>query len=140
VRVSQVVSIKLRCAARAGDELPAVERELDYLGMLNKALPADIRVRGWCPLPDDFTARCDATPCHAALTQPPHHLLVTLHAPGARAAGVEWCGGMRREGLPVRVAFIGVARMHPTAPSSIHRNRSVFSEQRGFSGDTNGVR
>ena len=106
MRVSQVVSIKLRCAARAGDELPAVERELDYLGMLNKALPADIRVRGWCPLPDDFTARCDATPCHAALTQPPHHLLVTLHAPGAGAAGFDWCGGMRREGLPVRVAFL----------------------------------
>lgn len=76
---TQVVSIKLRCAARAGDGLPAVERELDYLGMLNKALPADIRVRGWCPLPDDFTARCDAL-----LDPLPPHLLVTLHTPGVR--------------------------------------------------------
>jgi hypothetical protein len=85
-----VVSIKLRCAAKAGDALPGVERELDYLGMLNKALPADIRARGWCPLPDDthpaFTARCDPHP-HAAPAALTHNVVVLQLAYTARLGG-----------------------------------------------------
>eukprot|EP00899_Mesostigma_viride_P026928 jgi/Mesvir1/741/Mv17343-RA.3 len=31
--------------------------EIDYVTTMNRALPADIRVIGWCPVPDDFSAR-----------------------------------------------------------------------------------
>jgi len=40
----------------------AVEDELDYVGILNRALPEDIRVFGWCPVPPGFSARyCSLT-------------------------------------------------------------------------------
>lgn len=35
----------------------ADEDELDYVGVLNRALPEDIRVLGWCPVPEGFNAR-----------------------------------------------------------------------------------
>lgn len=31
--------------------------EIDYVGILNKVLPNDIRVMGWCPAPNDLSAR-----------------------------------------------------------------------------------
>jgi tRNA pseudouridine(38-40) synthase len=31
--------------------------EIDYVGVLNRALPDDIRVLGWCPVPHGFSAR-----------------------------------------------------------------------------------
>jgi tRNA U38,U39,U40 pseudouridine synthase TruA len=31
--------------------------EIDYVGVLNKTLPRDIRVIGWCPVAADFLAR-----------------------------------------------------------------------------------
>ncbi|EFJ22557.1 hypothetical protein SELMODRAFT_105100, partial [Selaginella moellendorffii] len=31
--------------------------EIDYVSSLNRALPADIRVLGWCPVPPGFHAR-----------------------------------------------------------------------------------
>jgi tRNA pseudouridine38/39 synthase len=34
-----------------------VEEELDYPKLLNRVLPADIRVLAWCPAPPDFSAR-----------------------------------------------------------------------------------
>ncbi|KAM6559611.1 hypothetical protein CsatA_028850 [Cannabis sativa] len=33
------------------------EGEIDYVRVLNRALPNDIRVLGWCPVPIDFSAR-----------------------------------------------------------------------------------
>ena len=39
-------------------QLPDVGTELDYSGMLNCVLPADIRIIGWSPVDDDFHARC----------------------------------------------------------------------------------
>ncbi|CAN1802121.1 tRNA pseudouridine(38/39) synthase [Linum perenne] len=33
------------------------EAELDYVRVLNRALPKDIRIVGWCPVPTDFHAR-----------------------------------------------------------------------------------
>ncbi|XP_024384439.1 uncharacterized protein [Physcomitrium patens] len=33
------------------------EDEYDYVGILNRALPEDIRVLGWCPVPPGFNAR-----------------------------------------------------------------------------------
>lgn len=33
------------------------EGELDYVRILNRVLPKDIRVMGWCPVPVDFSAR-----------------------------------------------------------------------------------
>ncbi|XP_070678259.1 uncharacterized protein [Malus domestica] len=35
------------------------EGEIDYVRVLNRALPEDIRVFGWCPVPLDFNARFD---------------------------------------------------------------------------------
>jgi hypothetical protein len=35
----------------------ADEDEFDYVGILNRALPEDIRVLGWCPVPPGFNAR-----------------------------------------------------------------------------------
>ncbi|XP_028220659.1 probable tRNA pseudouridine synthase tag-124 isoform X4 [Glycine soja] len=34
-----------------------VEGEIDYVGVLNRVLPNDIRIMGWCPAPVDFHAR-----------------------------------------------------------------------------------
>lgn len=31
--------------------------EIDYVKVLNKVLPKDIRVLGWCPVSTDFHAR-----------------------------------------------------------------------------------
>jgi len=52
-----VVALRVRSAARAGQALPAPGRELDYAALLNRALPADIRVLGWAPAPPGFSAR-----------------------------------------------------------------------------------
>jgi len=35
--------------------------ELHYIHMLNHQLPEDIRVLGWCPVSEDFSARYDTT-------------------------------------------------------------------------------
>lgn len=34
-----------------------VEGEIDYVRVLNRVLPNDIRILGWCPAPVDFHAR-----------------------------------------------------------------------------------
>ncbi|KAL5776525.1 hypothetical protein ACOSP7_009451 [Xanthoceras sorbifolium] len=34
-----------------------VEGEIDYVRVLNRVLPKDIRILGWCPVPIDFSAR-----------------------------------------------------------------------------------
>ncbi|KAL4809980.1 pseudouridylate synthase 3 [Aspergillus unguis] len=40
------------------DEWDDIANELPYIGLLNKALPEDIRILAWCPhLPEDFNAR-----------------------------------------------------------------------------------
>lgn len=46
--------------------------EIDYVRLLNRALPKDIRVTGWCPVPVDFSARLFSS----SRTQ---FLLVILH-------------------------------------------------------------
>lgn len=33
------------------------EGEIDYVRVLNRVLPNDIRILGWCPAPVDFHAR-----------------------------------------------------------------------------------
>ncbi|KAJ9146055.1 hypothetical protein P3X46_028370 [Hevea brasiliensis] len=33
------------------------EGEIDYVRVLNRVLPNDIRIVGWCPVPNDFSAR-----------------------------------------------------------------------------------
>jgi tRNA U38,U39,U40 pseudouridine synthase TruA len=38
-----------------------VIQEMDYVSMLNRALPDEIRVLGWCPVTDDFSARFSAS-------------------------------------------------------------------------------
>ena len=34
-----------------------VEGEIDYVRVINRELPSDIRILGWCPVPVDFHAR-----------------------------------------------------------------------------------
>ncbi|XP_052624339.1 uncharacterized protein LOC111875980 isoform X1 [Lactuca sativa] len=63
--VGQVVALLLRSKLKEHggntseefvDKRPE-EEELDYVRILNGALPNDIRVMGWCPAPDNFSAR-----------------------------------------------------------------------------------
>lgn len=56
-----VAGISTSAAAGAGDSdeeatIPAHE-EMDYVAMLNRGLPADVRVLGWTDVPEDFSAR-----------------------------------------------------------------------------------
>ena len=37
--------------------MPFAEGEIDYVKVLNRVLPNDIRILGWCPVPSDFHAR-----------------------------------------------------------------------------------
>lgn len=56
--LGQVLCLKLRSAALAGQALPQPEQELDYPALINKALPDTIRVLGWTDVPGpDFSAR-----------------------------------------------------------------------------------
>ncbi|WVZ57108.1 hypothetical protein U9M48_007541 [Paspalum notatum var. saurae] len=54
----QVISLYLRSNIKdvGGDMLDA-RSEVDYVKVLNRILPRDIRVLGWCPVPADFHAR-----------------------------------------------------------------------------------
>jgi len=40
-----------------GDALPGGRPELDYVGMLNRVLPADVRAVAWAPVREGFSAR-----------------------------------------------------------------------------------
>ncbi|KAJ8760418.1 hypothetical protein K2173_015085 [Erythroxylum novogranatense] len=65
--VGQVISLFLRSKLRrinTGNENSEEtnledqnEGEIDYVRVLNRALPSDIRIIGWCPVPNDFSAR-----------------------------------------------------------------------------------
>lgn len=47
----------MRSLARMGEAPVEPAQEMDYAVTLNRALPEDIRVLGWAPIPDDFSAR-----------------------------------------------------------------------------------
>ena len=53
----QVIALKMRSSAKQGEQLPSCEAELDYASMLNRVLPSDIKVSGWAPVTEDFSAR-----------------------------------------------------------------------------------
>lgn len=62
--LSNVVALRLRSARPAACELPddaaweaAGGGELDYCGLINRQLPDGIRVLGWAPAPEGFSAR-----------------------------------------------------------------------------------
>lgn len=58
----QVVALRVRSLARQGEARLEPSEEVDYAVTLNRALPEDIRVLGWAPLPqgpEGFSARCD---------------------------------------------------------------------------------
>lgn len=52
-----MVALNVRSAGRADQPLPGEEAEMDYPTVLNRALPADIRITGWAAVPEDFSAR-----------------------------------------------------------------------------------
>ncbi|KAH8056351.1 hypothetical protein JL722_7660 [Aureococcus anophagefferens] len=65
---SRVVGLRVRSAARAGepvggldfhagDALAGGRRELDYVNMLNRVLPDDVRALAWRPVVPEFSAR-----------------------------------------------------------------------------------
>ncbi|KAG9451230.1 hypothetical protein H6P81_011195 [Aristolochia fimbriata] len=69
--IGQVISLFLRSNCKESIEdlnnnvadsvekgfLPSIENEIDYVRVLNKVLPRDIRVLGWYPVSKDFHAR-----------------------------------------------------------------------------------
>eukprot|EP00659_Diplonema_papillatum_P015844 gene15844-24212_t len=58
--LGQVCAMRLRSAQNLQDEAAmedTPEKELDYVGILNRVLPGDIRVSGWAFVEDNFSAR-----------------------------------------------------------------------------------
>ncbi|KAI9200550.1 hypothetical protein LWI28_009709 [Acer negundo] len=65
--VGQVISLYLRSnlkesstnnnSSREAVQGKQIEGEIDYVRVLNRALPKDIRIIGWCPVTIDFSAR-----------------------------------------------------------------------------------
>ncbi|XP_062215466.1 uncharacterized protein LOC133916019 isoform X2 [Phragmites australis] len=54
----QVISLYLRSNIKdVGGDMLDERSEIDYVKVLNRILPRDIRVIGWCPVPADFHAR-----------------------------------------------------------------------------------
>ena len=53
----QVFALQLRSSAKVGDVLPEVGQELEYMSILNRVLPPDIKVLGWRPVSSNFSAR-----------------------------------------------------------------------------------
>ncbi|TVU46820.1 hypothetical protein EJB05_06389, partial [Eragrostis curvula] len=55
----QVISLYLRSNIKdvVGGDVLDERSEIDYVKVLNRILPRDIRVLGWCPVPEDFHAR-----------------------------------------------------------------------------------
>ncbi|RCV44559.1 hypothetical protein SEVIR_9G388500v4 [Setaria viridis] len=54
----QVISLYLRSNIKdVGEDMLDERSEIDYVKVLNRILPRDIRVLGWCPVPADFHAR-----------------------------------------------------------------------------------
>ncbi|KAI5004963.1 hypothetical protein ZWY2020_032206 [Hordeum vulgare] len=54
----QVISLYLRSNFKeAGGNVLGERSEIDYVSVLNRNLPRDIRVIGWCPVSADFLAR-----------------------------------------------------------------------------------
>ncbi|XP_031275559.1 tRNA pseudouridine(38/39) synthase isoform X2 [Pistacia vera] len=62
--VGQVIALYLRSKlkenstdCKTSGETVQQTGEIDYVRVLNRALPKDIRIIGWCPVPVDFSAR-----------------------------------------------------------------------------------
>ncbi|KDP27512.1 hypothetical protein JCGZ_20152 [Jatropha curcas] len=63
--VGQVIALFLRSKLKnvgavdkfSGESEEHNEEEIDYVRVLNRVLPNDIRILGWCPVPNDFNAR-----------------------------------------------------------------------------------
>ena len=53
-----MIALKLRSKGRIGASALLEEEEMDYVHVLNRALPPDIRVLGWTTAPPSFSARC----------------------------------------------------------------------------------
>ena len=53
------MAFKVRSSAKIGEALPLPEQELKYTLLLNRVLPAGVRVLGWAPVDDEFSARFD---------------------------------------------------------------------------------
>ena len=77
---AQVVALQVRSAARAGGPECSVDEETDYVATLNRALPDDIRVLGWAPAPEGFSARSARAP---ALNPVPNCLVPELYQAAA---------------------------------------------------------
>ena len=57
VPYKQVVALMVRSMARVGEAPLEPSQEIDYAVTINRALPSDIRILGWAPIPADFSAR-----------------------------------------------------------------------------------
>ncbi len=52
-----MIALWLRSGAKTGEAALSADEEMDYAVTLNRALPDDIRVLGWTPVPETFSAR-----------------------------------------------------------------------------------
>ncbi|KAG2446693.1 hypothetical protein HYH02_008259 [Chlamydomonas schloesseri] len=55
--LGQVVALQLRSSARVDEPEAELDQEFDYPRLINKALPPEVRILGWTPVPLDFNAR-----------------------------------------------------------------------------------
>lgn len=55
--LGNVMALTLRSNAKQGEEFPSPEDEIKYTYLMNRVLPPGVRVLGWAPVADDFSAR-----------------------------------------------------------------------------------
>ncbi|KAG2435225.1 hypothetical protein HXX76_007307 [Chlamydomonas incerta] len=91
--LGQVVALQLRSCARVDEPEAEVAQEFDYPRLINKALPTEVRILGWTPVPEDFNARFSCLYreykyfiIQQRLPQPPQQLPDLPPAPDAAAA------------------------------------------------------
>ena len=69
----QVVALRLRTSNQKASESKGTLEGIDYVNVINKQLPEDIRILDWAFVPDDFSARFS---CSARLY---HYYFASIH-------------------------------------------------------------
>ena len=76
----------MRSCAKSKQPLPAPDVEMDYPSVLNRALPDDIRITGWTPVPQDFSARWGKGVLYGDTVAPSMHKDSECRLPCSRAS------------------------------------------------------
>jgi tRNA pseudouridine38/39 synthase len=59
--LGNIVSLRVRSALNDEEDFCDYEKEIDYVGVLNRQLPDDVRALAWYPVNDGFSSRFDCT-------------------------------------------------------------------------------